>query len=257
MTWIALVRPVSARIADCELTHKTREPIDVDRARREHAGYVDALRDAGAVTVDLPALDDGPDAVFVEDCAVALDEIAVACRPGVASRRAEVPSVVEALRPYRPIHEVQPPGTLDGGDVLAVDHTLYVGRSPRTNDAGIAQLTRATAPFGYRVIPVDVTHCLHLKSACTAVADDTLLANPAWVDVTLFAPLRVLPVPDGESWAANALRVGRQVFLAAGNPGTRAVLAEHRIDVREIEISELMKAESGLTCSSILLRSVS
>ena len=256
-SWIALVRPVSARIDECELTHRPRVPIDVDRARREHAGYVAALRDAGAVAVELPALDDAPDAVFVEDCAVVLDEIAVVCRPGAASRRVEVPSVAEALRLYRPIHGICAPATIDGGDVLVVGHTLYVGRTRRTNDDGIGQLTRATAPFGYRVIPVDVTHCLHLKSACTQVADDTMLANPAWVDVAVFASHHVAAVADGEDWAANALRVGQHVFLTAGSPGTRAALVDRGIAVREIDISELAKAESGLTCSSIVLRSIS
>ena len=134
--WIAITRPVSASLAHCELTHLAREPIDVPRARAQHAAYERLLGSLGASLVRVGPAPDLPDAVFIEDTAVVLDELAVVTRPGAASRRPETDAVASVLASYRPLRTMTAPATLDGGDVLRLGRTLYVGRSAaRANPA--------------------------------------------------------------------------------------------------------------------------
>ncbi|MFW6202405.1 MAG: dimethylargininase, partial [Gemmatimonadota bacterium] len=175
MTLIALTRAVSPAITRCELTHLARRPIDVERAETQHAACEAVLERAGCRVVRVPPAPAPPDAVFVEDTAVVLDEVAIVARPGAASRRPEVEAVADALRPYRPIRRVREPGTLDGGDVLRIDRMLYVGRSARTNAEGRRQLAEIAGEHDYAVMPVELRGCLHLKTAATAVAARTLL----------------------------------------------------------------------------------
>lgn len=250
---IALVRDVSSTIAHCELTHLAREPIDPDRAAAQHRAYVAALEQLGCELHWLapePAL---PDAVFVEDTAVVVDEVAVVTRPGAPSRRPETASVAAALAPYRPVATIDAPGTLDGGDVLQLGRTVFVGRSDRTNEAGIAQLARHLGAFGYDVRSVETHGCLHLKSAITEVADGMLLANPAWIAPGVF-PGQVIPVDPAEPYAANALRVEGMVIYAAAWSRTRRRLERCGVRVLPVDVSELAKAEAGVTCCSLILR---
>jgi len=179
---IAIIRPVSRRIVECELTHLAREPIDYARAVAQHAGYEAALIRRGCEIVRVPAAHEMPDAVFVEDVAVVLDEVAVMTRPGAASRRDEGRVVEAALARYRNIVRISEPGTLDGGDVLHVGKTLFVGRSERSNADGIEQLRALVSDFGYDVKAAALHDCLHLKSAATTVGEHVLLGNSAWVD---------------------------------------------------------------------------
>jgi len=249
----AIVRPPSARLAECALTFLEREPIDVELALRQHAEYARTLERAGARVVALPPEPDLPDATFVEDVAIILDEIAVLTRPGAASRRPEVASVAAVLADLRPLRAIEPPGTLEGGDVLRVGRTLYVGRSTRTNDDGIAQLRRITAPLGYDVAAVPVTGCLHLKTACSLVAEATVLVNRAWIDPAPLADLERIDVPADEPWGANTVLIGRNVVLPASVPGTRRLLERHGIPTYAVDLSELQKAEAGPSCLSLLL----
>ena len=249
---IALTRPVSPHLGDCELTYLPREPIDVARAMAQHAAYCAALRACGVAVRSLPAAPDLPDAVFVEDTAVVLDELAVRTRPGAPSRRPEVPTVTAALAAYRPLATVVAPGTLDGGDVLQLGRLLFVGRSGRSNAAGIAQLAAILAPYGYTVRGVDLSGCLHLKSAVTALDAETILVNAAWVNPAVFGARQVLPVPLEEPWAANALAIDDRVLLAAGNPRSAALVTAAGYAVTLLDISELQKAEAALTCQSLL-----
>lgn len=253
--WIALTRPVSASLADCQLTHLERTPIDIPLAREQHRAYENALRDAGCDVIALPAADDLPDAVFVEDAAVALDEVAVITRPGAESRRRELDGVAAELGRHRPLLRIEPPGTLDGGDVLRIGRTLYVGRSERTNDAAIEQLRRLLEPYGYTVVAVDVTGCLHLKTAVTLIAPDTLLINRKWIDVAPLSGCRLVDVAPGEPFAANALLVGDVLLTAQSFPRTNERLAALGLAPQPVDASELAKAEGGLTCCSILLPS--
>ncbi len=160
---IAITREVSPSLGDCELTHLTRTPIDIDKACAQHSAYQRTLASLGCRVLTLEAEPAMPDAVFVEDVAVVLDEVAVMTRPGASSRRAEGASIAELLRRYRHCARLKYPGTLDGGDVLRVGRTLYVGESGRSNAEGIAQLANAIAEFGYRVQAVPIRDCLHLK----------------------------------------------------------------------------------------------
>jgi dimethylargininase len=252
MAIVAITRPVSARLAQCELTHLPREPIDAARAAAQHAAYEDALRALGCEVRRLPPLDDQPDAVFVEDMAVVVDELALVARPGAASRRPEVASVAHALAACRTVHAIEAPGTVDGGDVLVAGRRVFVGLSTRTNAAGLAQVRAALEPHGYAVAGVPVTACLHLKSAATAVAPGLVLLNPAWIDVTAFEGLETLAVDPTEPFAANALRVGGAVLYAAAFPRTRARLEGHGLAVRTVDLSELAKAEGAVTCCSLV-----
>ena len=164
MRKIAITRGVSATINDCELTHVSRTPIDVAHAREQHAAYESALASLGCEIRRIPADDRYPDAVFIEDTAIVLDELAVITRPGAESRRDELDAVAAVLGEYRTLVRIEAPATIDGGDVLQLDDVLYVGRTLRTTDAGIAQLRELIAPYGYRVVGVNVDGCLHLKS---------------------------------------------------------------------------------------------
>lgn len=246
------VRPVSRSLAACELTHAPRQEIDLVRARRQHDAYVAELSAAGVAVTVLPEAPALPDAMFVEDVAVVLDELAILTRPGAASRRPEVALVAPALAAVRRVAEIRAPGTLEGGDVLRIERTLFVGQSRRTNAEGIRQLGELVAPFGYTVRAVAVQGCLHLKSAITAVAPGTLLANPEWIEAAAFRDFEIVPVETGETSGANALAVNGRVLLAASAPRTAERLSARGLNVRSLDISELQKAEAGLTCSSLL-----
>ena len=252
--WIAITREVSPRIAECELTHLAREPIDFQRARTQHRQYEALLEELGCKRVRLPAEPDLPDSVFVEDAAVVLDELAVITRSGAESRRSETVSVAEALRPYRKLFYIESPGTLDGGDVLRVGKALYVGLSKRSNREGIKQLQDILLPFGYVVNDVKLRDCLHLKSAVTQVAENTLLINRTWVDTAMFSGFQLIDVASSEPFAANALLIGNTVVYPVAFPETRQRLEKQGIRVRTVDVSELAKAEGGVTCCSLIFR---
>lgn len=252
---VAITRDVSASFAQCQLSFVARQPIDVDKARAQHEAYRRALRSLGCEVIALPALDAMPDAVFVEDVAIVLDEVAIMTRPGAASRRDEGASVAAVLREHRPLCEITAPGTLDGGDVLRVGRTIFVGLAARSNRDGIAQLAAAVARFGYAVQAVPTHECLHLKSAVTQVADDTLLIQPRWVDRDVFAAYRLIEVDDDEEHGANALRIGDAVVIHPQCfPRTRTRLQQAGIQVVPVDLSELQKAEGATTCCSIVFR---
>lgn len=249
---IAFTRDVSPAIADCELTHIERVPIDVERARAEHAAYERALVAEGCDVRRIPSGADLPDSVFIEDTAVVLDELAVITRPGAASRRAETVAVAEALRAYRPTFEINS-GTLDGGDVLRVGRRIYVGIGGRTNKAGVDQLRKLTAAHGYEVRAVRFTGCLHLKTAVTLVGKSRLLVNPDWVDPTVFDGERALAVDPLEPFAANALLIGKRVLHGEQFPRTRRLLEIAGLRVVPVPAGELAKAEGGVTCCCLLV----
>jgi dimethylargininase len=252
--WFALVRPPTAALARCELAFLERVPIDPQRALGEHAAYVALLERLGARSIVLPPEPGLPDAVFVEDTAVVLDEVAVVTRPGALSRRGEVATVAEALRPHRALVTIEPPATLDGGDVLVAERRVWVGRSARTNDAGHAQLARALAPFGYDVGVAQVRDCLHLKSAVSYLGRGAFLLNPRWVDVGLFEGARVLAVPDDEPFGANTAVVGETIVVASSHPGTAERVRAAGFAVAPVALDELMKAEAGPSCVSLRFR---
>jgi dimethylargininase len=280
---MAITREVSESLGACELTHLPRVGVDLPLARHQHRRYQAVLERLGCRVVSLPAADDLPDSVFVEDVAIVLDELAVVTRPGAGSRRPETTLIADALRTYRRIARIEAPGTLDGGDVLRLGRRVYVGRSGRSNRSGIAQLAALVEPHGYAVTAVPVSGCLHLKSAVTEVAAGTILVNPGWVDADVFGDVNVIEIDPSEPYAANALLVssapslrssangrdvGRDQAPATVAPGigpvagaaiypscfprTRRALEALGIPLEIVDASELQKAEGAVTCCSLV-----
>jgi dimethylargininase len=245
---IAITRGVSRALVACELTHLERQAIDVELAKKQHRAYEAALRDAGCDVRPLPADDALADCVFVEDVAIVLDDVAILTRTATRSRRAETPAIAEALAPFRPLRSIEAPGTLDGGDVLRVDQTLYVGKTTRTNTAGIEQL--AALARGHRVVAVDVDGCLHLKSAVTQIGPNLLLVNPRFVRP--FSEHDRIAIDPSEPAAANGLWIGSKLLYPASFPKTRRILEERGVAIVPLDLSELQKAEGAVTCCSLL-----
>jgi dimethylargininase len=249
---VALTRPPTSALARCELTHLERVPIDIALARDQHRAYEDLLAMLGARVLSLPEEPELPDAVFVEDTAVVLDEIAVLARPGAGSRLAEVDTIESVLTAYRPLHRIEAPGTLDGGDVLRVRRVLYVGRSTRTNDAGITQLAQLVEPLGYRVRAVPVAGCLHLKSACSHIGDSVVLVNGNRIDTGALTEVELLEIDAAEPAAANAVLVEDAILMASDVPRTADLVRNRGRRVVTVDLSELRKAEAGGTCMSLV-----
>jgi len=248
----ALTRAVSRSLAACELTFHTREKIDIDLAIAQHDRYEESLRHLGIRVIALSEEPDLPDAVFVEDPVLVLDETAIMTRMGAASRRAEATTLERVISEYRPIRRITQPATLEGGDVMRIGRDVFVGLSTRTNAAGIDQLTRELAPFGYRIRTVEVRGCLHLKSACCSMGDGRILANREWLDAAALVGYEIIDVPAAEPAAANILRIGDAVLMPQCFPRTAELISGHGLAVNPIDISELMKAEAAVTCSSVI-----
>jgi len=248
----AITRAVSPAIINCELSFIPRQPIDLQIAREQHHSYEQLLEKLGTRVVSLASEPDLPDSMFVEDPAIVLDELAVIFPLGTESRRREAASLAEAISKFRALEYVALPGNLEGGDILSIGRKLFVGVTKRSNAEGIRQLAAILAPHHYEVIPVPVTGCLHLKSAVTCLGRQTLLANRAWFDPAPFSGYDWIDVDPAEPHAANALALGNTIILPSSFPRTRARVEAQGFNVTPLDISELQKAESGLTCSSLI-----
>ena len=254
---IAVTRAVSPAFAQCELTFIKRQPIDLAKANKQHHAYQKLLGKLGARVVSLPAEPELPDSMFVEDPALVLDELAVIFPLGTETRRREASTIAAALAPFRSLKFVQLPGTLEGGDILRLDRKLFVGLTARSNSEGISQLARIVAPHGYQVVGVPVTGCLHLKSAVTSLGKNTLLANRSWFDSSFFPAFDWIDVDPAEAYAANALAFAGTILFPASFERTRARIEARGFHLTPLDISELQKAESGLTCSSLIFAAAS
>ncbi|HEY3825277.1 MAG TPA: arginine deiminase-related protein [Bryobacteraceae bacterium] len=250
----ALTRAVSRSLGSCELTWHARQEIDIDLAIEQHRQYERSLADLGVRVIALPEQPEMPDAVFVEDPLIVFDEVAIVTRLGAASRRTESESLAEAISPFRPVRRLREPATLDGGDVMRIGGDVFVGSSSRTNAEGFRQLKEELEPFGYNVRPVTVRGCLHLKSACCALGNDAILANTAWLDPEPLRNYRIVEVPADEPDAANILRIADTVIMPACFPQTQKKVRAEGLDIRAVDISELMKAEAAVTCSSVIFK---
>lgn len=248
----AITRKVSPSLAKCELSFISRQEISLEKAQAQHHAYENLLARLGARVISLPAEPDLPDSMFVEDPAIVLEEVAVIFPLGTDSRRPEAASLAAELAKFRKLEYVQLPGTIEGGDVLRIGKKLYVGKTARSNEEGIRQLREILAPYGYSVDPVPVTGCLHLKSAVTYIGNNTLLANRAWFDHTLLANYEWIDVDPSEAHAANALALSGKVIFPASFPRTHARMESRGFTIVPLDIAELQKAESGLTCSSLI-----
>jgi dimethylargininase len=252
----AITRAVSPAIAKCELSFLSRQPIDYENAETQHRSYERLLSNLGAFLISLAAEDNLPDSMFVEDPAIILDEVAVILPLGTESRRPEATPLANLLSRFRKLEYITLPGTLEGGDVLRIGRRLFVGLSRRSNAEGVRQLAAILRPYDYEVIAVNVAGCLHLKSAVTYLGRDTLLANRAWFDPAPFACLdstvQWIDVAAEEPYAGNALAVRGAIILPASFPRTRERVDSQGFTTTSLDISELQKAEAGLTCASLL-----
>jgi dimethylargininase len=248
----AITRKVSSALANCELSFIEREPIDMEKARAQHRAYESFLSNLGARVISLPEESELPDSMFVEDPAIVLDEMAVICSLGTESRRKEAPTIAATLEKFRKLAYIKLPGTLEGGDVLRVGKKVFVGITARSNPEGTRQLAVILDHFGYELTAVPVAGCLHLKSAVTSLGRNTLLGNRAWIDARRMQGFEWVDVDATEPHAANALTIGDRVMFPDSFPKTRAIMEARGFNVLPLDISELQKAESGLTCSSLL-----
>jgi dimethylargininase len=250
---IALLREVASTFERAIVSEADRRP-NVHLARAQHRHYAQALADSG-YDLELIAADDAhPDCVFIEDTAVILGSIAVIANPGPSERRGEVGPVAEALQPILPLARIDAPGTLDGGDVMVMGETIYVGRSKRTNDAGIAQLEEIARSEGMRAITVPVQGVLHLKSAVLPVTDSTVVVTPGTVEESLLSGLQIIHEAAHERHAFSALKLATgNVLVTANAPDTAQMVGDLGITTIPIDVSEIQAADGGLTCMSILL----
>ncbi|GAA4351518.1 dimethylargininase [Microbacterium rhizosphaerae] len=248
-----LVRRPSPRLAEGELTHIERVPVDADLAREQWERYVDVYRARGWDVIDIAAADEHADGVFVEDTVVMFGDIAVVTRPGADSRRGEIDTVREALEDAGiPSVQIAQPGTLDGGDVLKVGRTVYVGRTLRTNDDGIEQLRAHLAPRGWEVVAVPVTKVLHLKSGVTALPDGTIIGYEPLVDDPGVYP-SFLGVPEEHGTAVVVLD-DATVLMSSDAPETAQLFRDRGLEVITTPISEFEKLEGCVTCLSVRVR---
>ncbi|MCU1431996.1 MAG: N(G),N(G)-dimethylarginine dimethylaminohydrolase [Actinotalea sp.] len=253
MTRRLLVRRPSPDLQDGELTHLERRPVDAGLALEQWRSYVDVFAGHGWTVQEAPAVDEHPDGVFVEDTVVMLDGTAVLTSPGATTRRGEVASTAAALEPLGvTVRRIEPPGTLEGGDVLKVGRTLYAGRSARTDDAGIDQLAAVAEPLGWTVVRVPVTRVLHLKSALTALPDGTVIGYEPLVDDPALFPT-FLAVPEEEGCAVVVLD-DTTVLLSDSAPATAELLRGRGLTVVTTPVTEFEKLEGCVTCLSVRLR---
>jgi dimethylargininase len=237
---------------DYERTFVDDQPIDLALARRQHDAYQDALRVCGAEVLTLDVNAGMPDCVFVEDTALVLDEVGVMMSPGAESRRGEPAGIEPVLRRYRTIERISLPATIDGGDVVVSGRDVFVGRSPRTNHAGVAALREILAPHGYIVDAIPVHGCLHLKTACSALPDGRYLVNADWIDVSPLPSNQLVHVPASEPWAGDVLVIGESIIVSDAFPETIGLLADQGWRVVPVSVSEFAKAEGGVTCLSLV-----
>ena len=250
----ALVRPPSPNFARGLTTVELGTP-DVALALTQHREYCSALERCGVRVVSLPVDADHPDSTFVEDTAVILEGGVVVTRPGAPSRQQET----LAIRPHLPTHlgpllDIEAPGTLDGGDVCITGRHVLIGLSHRTNEAGAEQLAAHARALGYTSATVDIREVpgiLHLKSGLGEVGPERLVAWSVLAQHPAIRVFDVVTVPDGESYAANCLRVNDHVLLPHGSFKLRARLLERGYRVLTLDMTEFQKMDGGLTCLSL------
>ncbi|MFK8009867.1 MAG: dimethylarginine dimethylaminohydrolase family protein [Saprospiraceae bacterium] len=250
----AITRAISPNMDHCELTHFQREPINIQNAIQQHKKYKKVLEELGCKLISAPAVPDLPDSIFVEDCAIVLDELAIITHPGAPSRREEVKGIAEVLASHRKLFYIESPGIIDGGDVLVIGKNIWVGLSNRSNLIAIEQLKKITSPFGYSVNGVEVTDCLHLKSAVTQVEKNTVLLNPNWINIDIFKAYKIIEIHPDEPNAANALLINDIILFPKAYPLTTQILKDKGLQIINLDNSEVTKAEGALTCCSIIFK---
>ena len=217
----------------------------------QHTAYVESLKQVGLETIELKALPNFPDAYFVEDVAVITPEVAVITNPGAAARSGEQLAIEPVLAQYRAIENIQPPGTLDGGDVLMVGKHFFIGISERTNPLGAAQLGAILERFGNTWMAVPVGAGLHLKSSVNWVGENNLLVSAGFAGQPEFENFRQIVVDSAEEYACNTLWINDILLTPRGFPKTREQLETLGLPIIEVDTSEAQKMDGGLTCMSL------
>lgn len=225
---------------------------DVAVARQQHSSYRERLVSSGLAVTLLAADDRFPDCVFIEDTAVLLGDVCVLTRPGAPERRGEVEGVADVLIGAFELARITEPAVVDGGDVMVLDDVVFVGLSHRTNETGYEQLAAIARGCGYRAVPVPVERVLHLKSGVLPVGDSTLVVTPGTVDETTFSAFRIVHEDEDERDLFSALPLSDRLLTTAGAPRTNEILEELGFPVEPIEISEILAADGGLTCISLI-----
>jgi dimethylargininase len=257
METVAITHIPSPHMNDAIRTFIGVHAIDLELAKRQHDAYRQMLERAGARVVVLDTNSAHADAVFVEDTAIVLDEVAILTSMGAPSRRDEPGGIEPELRRHRSeLIRLEPPATIEGGDVLRIDKTLLVGATARTNAAGIAALTNAVAAHGYEVRAVRVDGCLHLKTACTALPDGRILASRRFLAMRDLEGFDIVDVPEDEPDGANVALVGGRVLMGAAHPRTIDLVKHLGFEADWVDLSEFAKAEGCVTCLSILVRAL-
>jgi dimethylargininase len=247
----AIVRTPGANFADGITTAAWSEPPSFERLMIQHRAYVATLREAGLSVEVLPALDGYPDAYFVEDVAVVVPELAIVTRPGAPARRGEADHIVESLAGSHRVVRLEPPASLDGGDVLVAGRQVFVGLSGRTSEAGVASLRELLEPHGYVIEAIPVAAGLHLKSSVNLVVPEVLVVTRAFADRPELSDYEQIVVTDREAYAANILRINDRLLVAAGFPVLARQLRERGLAVIELDMSEVAKMDGGLSCLSL------
>ena len=250
---LALTHVPSPNIQQCQLTYVDHTSIDYELACRQHSEYCRTLEGLAISVRRLDVNLNYPDSTFVEDVAIVLDEVAILNSMGSTSRRGEPAGIWKELGSLRAVVRIDPPATIEGGDVLRVGRTLLVGLSSRTNRAGANALAQIVEPRGYQVVLVGVRGCLHLKTACTALPSGQLLVNPAWLDMQALNAFRTQTIPLDEPWSANTLPILDRVLLPKSHVRTDQLIRRLGFETERVDISEFAKAEGGVTCLSILV----
>lgn len=250
---IAITRLPAVSMAECELTFIDRVVIDYAKAYEQHRAYREALEACGVKVVALPAADALPDSVFVEDTAIILDEVAIITPMGIASRRPEPALIQPEIARFRPTVHIDLPATIEGGDVMRLGKAIFVSLSTRTNAAGIDALTDIASAYGYTVTTVTLRDCLHLKSACTALDDHTILLNRSWVATSAFYGYELVDVAVDEPGAGNVVRASGSILMNSVYPHTAEIVEQRGYQVCAVDTSEFTKAEAAMTCMSLIV----
>lgn len=248
----AIVREVPDAYAECLTLEAIEVPIDVPKAREQHAHFCAILAGLGLEVTRLEADESLPDCCFIEDTAVLVDDLAILTNPGAPSRIKEVEAVEQALRGIKPLAKILPPGTLDGGDVLVIGKTIYIGQSTRTNEAGIRQFAALVEPNGYTVVSVPVSGLLHLKSAVTYLGNGQVILAPAYVDPSYFKEYHLLKLSEAEAYCANCLNVNGTILMPEGYEQVKKQIENLGFPVIELDMSEFKKGDGALTCKALL-----
>ena len=246
----ALVRPVPDSYDRC--VRSNREEISVALAKKQHARYCDALKQLGLNLIVVDEDKTLPDSCFVEDTAAIFGEKAVVCNMKTESRAKETLEVAKILSRLKDTYYIKPPATVDGGDILKAEDTVFVGLTARTNLHAVKQLEGILTKSDFRVVPVRVHDVLHLKSACTYLGDNCILVAEGFFETDLLNDFGRIVVPKGEGYAADCLAVNGMVLVAKGYPKTRKLIERAGFSTREMDVSEFRKGDGALTCLSIL-----